>query len=146
MKKIALTLIAVAFGSSIALAQSTPEQGLASIEKTPHTRTLVKMSDRVEEKAERRTISIYELPETVQDQLKHSALAGHTIVSMTEVQAPYDDEAPLQYELVLQEDAGQTLTEPGLVVRYDQYGELLSQQEISATAMKKIEEEVEATL
>lgn len=136
MKKLALTFVAAAFGMGVAFAQTSTQKDLAATENTVYTLTYDRMVDKLED-GERRTISVYALPETVMEQIKYSKLAAHTIVSITEVQAPAGDDG-LQYELVLQEgDAGAA---PGLVVRYDQWGELLSEQEQEAPAASTIVE------
>lgn len=132
MKKIALTLVALAFGSCVGFAQSAPQK---DTEDSFHTLTIDRMSNQIAEDDEdgRTQISIYELPETVQEQLKYSELAGHTIVSVTEVQ-PLAEGAPMQYELVLLEETENTKAEPALVVLFDEFGELLSQKEESTLA------------
>jgi hypothetical protein len=149
MKKIALTLVALAFGMGVGFSQTTPQQDLASTENTVntvHTLTFDKMVDRLED-GERRTISVYNLPETVMEQIKYSKLAAHTIITITEVAS--SDDNSLQYELVLQEDENGAADEPNLVVRYDQYGELLFQKEEQAPATAvseiKIENAVNST-
>ena len=140
MKKIALTFVALAFGSCVAFAQSTPQASVASTENTVHTLTLDKMSNRVEERAEkadRRALSVYELPEMVLEQLKYSELAGHTVISVMEVQPLSGDDVSLQYELLLQDGPTQTSAEPRLLVRFDEYGELVSRKEISLMAQQE---------
>ncbi|WP_224994457.1 hypothetical protein [Cesiribacter sp. SM1] len=138
MKKIALTLVAVAFGMGVGFAQTTPQKDLASTENTVHTLTFDNMVDRLED-GERRTISVYNLPETVMEQIKYSKLAAHTIISITEV-ASQSDKNSLQYELVLQESENGAADEPNLVVRYDAYGELLFQREEQAPAATAVSE------
>ncbi|AHM60282.1 hypothetical protein D770_10125 [Flammeovirgaceae bacterium 311] len=136
MRKLALTFVAIALGTCVGFAQTNSPQDLADTDNTVHTLTFDRMVDKLED-GERRTISVYALPETVMEQIKYSKLAAHTIVSITEVQSQSGDDG-LQYELVLQE--GDATAEPGLVVRYDQYGELLSEQEQEAPATSTIVE------
>lgn len=140
MKKFALTFVAVAFGSCVAFAQTTPQADIASTENTVHTLTIDKMSNTAEErveKADRRALSVYELPEMVLEQLKYSELSGHTVLSVMEVQPLSGDDVSLQYELLLQDGSTQTTAEPRLLVRFDEYGELVSQKEVSLMAQQE---------
>lgn len=140
MKKIYITFLAIAFGTGVAFAQTTPQDDFAPADESVHELTFDRMSNRPdeEEEEELNTISIYELPESVLEQLKYSELGGHTIISIIEVHARSASDAPLQYELVLQERESADPAEPTLVVRYDQFGELLSQKKEEApVALKK---------
>lgn len=133
--------MAFAFGSSVVFAQSSPQSDITSTEKTVYTLTIDKMSNRPEEEeAGRRAMSVYELPEIVLEQLKYSGLAGHTVISVAEVQPQLGDEGSPQYELILQDRPAQTttesnLTEPNLLVRFDAYGEVNYKKEIPAAAI-----------
>ncbi len=131
MKKLALIFIAVAFGSGVSFAQTTSKTSAkASEEKSVHSLTFDRMSNTVDEKeasVNRQALSIYELPDVVQEQLMYSELGGHTIVSITEIQPPFGHKATLQYELVLKDSEANAKNEPNLIVRFDEYGELISQ-------------------
>lgn len=131
MKKLSLIFIAVAFGSGVSFAQTTSKTpATPSEEKSVHSLTFDRMSNSIDEEeasVNRQALSIYELPEVVQEQLMYSELGGHTIVSITEIQPPFGHNATLQYELVLKDSTAKAKNEPNLIVRYDEYGELLSQ-------------------
>ena len=139
MKKIALTFVAVAFGTCVSFAQSGPQTDINSTENTVHAVVMDNMSNKPQA-AERRAISEHDLPETVVEQLQYSELAGHIILSVTEVHPQFGNNEPVEYELVLQDRPAQStsnisLTEPNLLVRFDEYGEKLSQEEVPAAAM-----------
>ena len=141
MKKIALTFVAIAFGTCVGFAQSTPQTDINSTENTVHALVVDRMSNKSQtQAAERRAISEHDLPETVVEQLQYSELAGHIILSVTEVHPEFGNNEPVEYELVLQDRPAQSttnisLTEPNLLVRFDEYGEKLSQEKVPAAAM-----------
>ena len=136
MKKIALTLVAAVFGISVGFAQSTPQVKVASAENTVQALKIDKMSNQLEE-ADEQTMSVYELPELVLEQLKYSELAGHTVISVREVQSETDDKDTASlYELVLQDKASEAVAEPNLVVRFDEYGEMVFRKELPMMAQE----------
>lgn len=136
MKKTVLTFVAVAFGSCVAFAQTTPPTDEATTADTEQTLVIDKMSNKPEE-AGRRAIKVEELPEAVQLQLQGDEFKTFTIITVTEVQAAADAQpAAVQYEVALTESAAAT-TEPSLVVLFDEKGQLLGHKE---AASEKIEE------
>lgn len=173
MKKIALTFVAVAFGSCIAFAQTNPETEETKTVNTEESLTIDRLSDKPEE-AGRRMMNIEELPEAVQQALKDGEFKGWQVVSVTEVQAQDDKEnlsntevatetdapatAAVQYEVALvsedmqdeiedsqaateevKEEAAEegivaeekmvTVKVPGVVVRFDEQGNVVSRVE-----------------
>lgn len=151
MKKIALTFVAVAFGSAVAFAQSTGQPAIETTENSVNTLTIDRMSNRLEEspvaeeeETGRRTISEFDLPELVVAQLKYSKFAGHNIMSVTEVQPRSGDDNTPQYELILQDDrlmqSTAKLSKPGLLIRLDQFGEIVYQKQVPAPATANKEE------
>lgn len=178
MKKTLLTFVAVAFGSCVAFAQTTPVEGEQTDNTDTNTEqsiTIDRMSDSPEEaEAGRRVINIEELPESVQRSLKAGEFKDWQVVAVTELQANahgqkenmanVQDEttqqagaenAVVMYEVelvsedmqdeiqdsqeatqeiaeeaaeegVVAEETMVTVKVPGVVLRYDQDGKLLS--------------------
>lgn len=139
MKKTALTLVAVAFGSCVAFAQTTPQTDETVTTDTEQTLTIDRMSDTPAE-AGRRDIKVEELPAAVQEQLASGEFASLQVVTVAEVQPQADDETgAVQYEVALQDNTADAAAEPSLVVYFDEQGQLLSSNQPA------VEEEVEAT-
>ncbi|WP_224999552.1 hypothetical protein [Cesiribacter sp. SM1] len=179
MKKTVLTFVAVAFGSCVAFAQTTPVEGdqTTNTEQTEQSITVDKMSDSPAE-AGRRAIKVEELPEAVQRSLKSGEFKEWKVVTVTELQStpgtqlqtdnmsntgtegeadsqPEAEQAAMLYEVELvsedmqeeiQDSQAQTeeiaeeaaeegvvaeekmveVKVPGVVLRYDHQGKLLS--------------------
>ncbi|AHM62076.1 hypothetical protein D770_19125 [Flammeovirgaceae bacterium 311] len=175
MKKTLLTFVAVAFGSCVAFAQTTPVEGEQTNTDTEQSITIDRMSDSPENaEAGRRVINIEELPESVQRSLKSGEFKDWQVVAVTELQANANSQkqnlsnvegesadqagtenAAVHYEVELvsadmqdeiqdsqeqteeiAEDAAEegvvaeetmvAVKVPGVVLRYDQDGKLLS--------------------
>jgi hypothetical protein len=176
MKKIILTFVAVAFGSCVAFAQTTPVEEDQTT-NTEQSITVDKMSDTpADAEAGRRIIKVEELPEAVQRSLKSGEFKAWKVVAVTELQStpgtqiqtdnmsnvegeassqPEAEQAAMLYEVELvsedmqeeiqdsqeqteeiAEDAAEEgvvaeekmveVKVPGVVLRYDNQGKLLS--------------------
>jgi hypothetical protein len=136
MKKTVLTFVAVAFGMSVAIAQTTPETDQQ--QNTEQSISVDKMSNTSEE-AGRRTIKVEELPQAVQTNLKSDEFKDFTVVSVTEVQPEAGATAAVQYEVALAEGADAGVAAPSVLVLFDEKGKVVSQKDPSA--LKGEEEE-----
>lgn len=129
MKKTALTLVAMAFGSCVAFAQTEPQAEETLTTDTEQTLEVDKMSNTPDE-AGRRAIKVEELPAAVQEQLQSEEFAALTVVTVTEVQPEAGaEDAAVQYEVALQDSAAEAAAEPSLVVTFDEEGQLVSREE-----------------
>ncbi len=202
MKKTALTFVAVAFGTCVAFAQTTPPQEDQTTNTEQTTITTDKMSDApADEMAGRRVLQVEELPEAVQRSLQSGDFKDWKVVSVTELQANAvgqttrenmanvegqenaasgAENAAVIYEVVLvsedmQDEAADTQEQaaelqedvavegaveqeaaaetqlPGVVLRFDESGQLLSQTEqteeptMEEGTSTEVETEVETT-
>lgn len=125
MKKTALTLVALAFGSCVAFAQTTPQtEDPAVTEETVESVETDKMSDRPAE-AGLKTIAVEELPAAVQESLKGDEFKDLTVVAVAEVQQQ-DAAAGKFYQAALAPAEGQ---QPSLIVLFNEQGEAVAQKE-----------------
>lgn len=86
MKKTVLTFVAVAFGTCVAFAQTTPETDPQ--QNTEQTVEMDRMSDTAAQKeAGRRPIAVEELPEAVQRSLQNGEFKAWKVVSAAELPA-----------------------------------------------------------
>lgn len=126
MKKTALTLVALAFGSCVAFAQTTPqtEDPAVDTQETVESVETDKMSDRPAE-AGLKTIAVEELPAAVQESLKGDEFKDLTVVAVAEVQQQ-DAAAGKFYQAALAPAEGQ---QPSLIVLFNEQGEAVAQKE-----------------
>ena len=129
MKKTALTLVAMAFGTCVAFAQTAPEPQEKPAVNTEESVTVDKMSNTAVE-AGRREVKIEELPANVQKTLKGEEFKTLTIVTIAEVQA----QDAKQYEVSLANDAA---SEASVIVLIDEKGKVVSKNDATT---EKIEE------
>ncbi|AHM60903.1 hypothetical protein D770_13245 [Flammeovirgaceae bacterium 311] len=125
MKKIALTLVAVAFGMGVTFAQTTPQTD--QDQSTEQSITVDRMSDTPSE--EGRTILVEELPTEVQENLNGEAFKDYTVISVAELQPQAGAQtAAVQYQVALVEKAAADVSKPSLVVLFDEQGQEVSRQ------------------
>ena len=136
MKKTALTFVAVAFGTCVAFAQTTPQKEEQK-DNTEQSLTIDKLSDKPEE-AGRRQMKVEELPAAIQTSLKSDEFKNFKVLSITEVQPQADAEpAVIQYEVAMLENTSEAVDVPSLVVLFDEKGKMLAR---TQPADKKNEE------
>lgn len=140
MKKMILTfvaVVAVSWGAGTGFAQSSHQKDCDVITDSLE----VQMDDSTAasmQAQESRLLGVYDLPELVLEHLKYSDLAGHTIISVAEVPPRAgEDDAPLQYELMLHDSLSETAHGPLLLVRFDAFGELISRKEVPFMAQQE---------
>ena len=127
MKKTALTFVAIAFGSCVAFAQTAPQTEDKPAVNTEETITTDKMSAKPEE-AGLRTITIEELPASVQEALKGADFNTYKVLAVAEVQGQ-DAAAGKFYQAALaQNDA----TEASLIVLFNEEGKAVGRKETAA--------------
>ncbi|WP_224998816.1 hypothetical protein [Cesiribacter sp. SM1] len=137
MKKTVLTFVAVAFGMSVAVAQTTPQTDQQ--QNTEQSISVDKMSDKPEE-AGRRTIKVEELPQAVQANLKSDEFKAYKVVSVTEVKPEAGAAtAAVQYEVALADGADAAAAAPSVLVLFDEKGKVVSQK--NPSTLKGEEEE-----
>lgn len=128
MKKTALTLVALAFGSCVAFAQTTPQTEDPAVNTEESVET-DKMSDRpAEAETGLKTIAVEELPAAVQESLKGDEFKDLTVVAVAEVQQQ-DAAAGKFYQAALAPAEGQ---QPSLIVLFNEQGEAVAQKETEA--------------
>lgn len=130
MKKTALTFVAVAFGTCVAFAQTTPQNEKQET-KAAQTLTLDKMSDKPQ--ANRKSLKLEELPAAVQANLKADEFKNFKILTVTEVQGG-DATKPemVQYEIGMLESTAEVVDVPSLLVLFDDKGKLLASTKVPA--------------
>lgn len=136
MKKTALTLVALAFGSCVAFAQTTPqtEEPAVNTENTEEPVATDKMSDTpAEVENGLRPMEVEELPAAVQESLKGEEFNTYTVVAVAEVVGQEGAKAKYYQAALAQNEA----TEPSLIVLFDEKGKAVAQKE---TAPEKQEE------
>lgn len=135
MKKTVLTLVAVAFGMSVAFAQTSPQKEVEK-DKAEQSLTLDKMSDKPQEVA-RRSMKVEELPAAIQTNLKSDEFKNYKILTVTELQSVADAQRPVvQYEIALLEPTAEIVDVPSLVVLFDERGKLLTRTEAAPKNLK----------
>ena len=126
MKKTALTFVAVAFGTCVAFAQTTP-QTEEQKDKTEQTLTIDKMSNKPEE-AGKRIIKVEELPAAVQANLKSGEFKDFKLTSVAEIQPEAESAQPaaVKYEVTFLDNAPAAVADPKVIVLFDENGKVLS--------------------
>ena len=134
MKKTALTFVALAFGTCVAFAQTTPQPEEKPAVNTEETVTTDKMSNTSEEVG-LRAIKVEELPAAVQKSLQGADFKDMKVVAVAEVQGEQGAQAAGKFfQVALAQAEG---AEPSLIVLFDEKGKAVAQKE---TAAEKIEE------
>ena len=129
MKKTALTLVAFAFGSCVAFAQTAPQTEDKPAVNTEETVTTDKMSDRPAE-AGLRAMKLEELPATIQKSLKGADFKDLKIVAIAEVQGQEGAQAAGKfYQVAL---AKNEADQPSLIVLFDEKGKAVAQKDMAA--------------
>lgn len=136
MKKTLLTLVAMAFGSCVAYAQTTPqaEEPAVSTEQSIETDNMSNNSA----EAGSLTLTVEELPEPIQEALKREEFTNYTVLTVKEIQPKADVQpAVVQYEVALQDNAAQATAEPSLVILFDDQGRMASRSDASSNKEEK---------
>jgi hypothetical protein len=124
MKKTALTLVALAFGSCVAFAQTTPQTEEPAV-NTEESVATDKMSN-TEAEAGLRAVEVDQLPAAVQESLGGEAFKTYKVVAAAEVQGQEGAQAGKFYQVALAEGEA---TEPSLIVLFNEEGEAVAQEE-----------------
>lgn len=128
MKKTALTLVAIAFGSCVAFAQTAPQTEDKPAVNTEESITTDKMSNESAEVG-LRTITVEELPVAVQESLQGDEFKAMTVVAVAQVEGQ-EGATTTFYQVGLAED--EAATEPSLIVLFNDKGKAVAQKEAAA--------------
>lgn len=124
MKKTALTLVALAFGSCVAFAQTTPQTDEQPAVNTEESVTTDKMSN-TEAVNGLRPMEVEELPEAVQESLKGEEWKDYKVLAVAEV-VGQEGAASKFYQAALAQGEA---TEPSMIVLFNDKGKAVAQKE-----------------
>jgi hypothetical protein len=123
MKKTTLTLVALAFGSCVAFAQTTPQTDEQPAVNTEESVTTDKMSNPEAENG-LRPMEVEELPAAVQESLKGDEFKDYKVLAVAEVVG--QETTSKFYQAALAQGEA---TEPSMIVLFNEKGKAVAQKE-----------------